>query len=183
MNAKQKLESVDDIQDRIDLVAKDLESSKDRFKVIDPYELAELVGLQPGDGDWSRTRFTPKVSLDDTFDPRLHIIHHLEGKVPAERFAEIQAAAERFDEGETEVDVALTRRESEIIEDALSEENCKNGFGWVIASTTLVASDGTELEFEAEIGDGGDCFGCYGPYQIRDGNGASTEGLYEGESW
>jgi hypothetical protein len=39
------------------------------------------------------------------------------------------------------------------------------------------------LEFQAEIGDGGECFGCYGPYQLRDGESAYSDETITGESW
>ena len=42
---------------------------------------------------------------------------------------------------------------------------------------------GSELEFQAEIGDGGECFGCYGPYQLRDGESAYSDETVTGESW
>ena len=82
-----------------------------------------------------------------------------------------------------ESDAELSPSEIRIIEDSLSDEQLEDGGGWIVAQQTIESASGVELEFQAEIGDGGECFGCYGPYQIRDGKGADVEDLAEGESW
>lgn len=107
----------------------------------------------------------------------------LAGKVPEARIKELTRRSEAYETGDVESDAELTPSERKIIEDSLSEEQLENGGGWIVAQETIESATGVELEFQAGIGDGGECFGCYGPYQIRDGKGANIEDLAEGDSW
>jgi hypothetical protein len=181
-NPTEVLEQMENASARVAAVAKDFESGADRFAEVDPYRLAELLGLQPEEFE-SRTRYGYRVSLDDYCDPIYYYLDPLEGKVAAERIKELTKRSEAFEAGEVATDAELTPSEKEIIEDALSEQQLEDGGGWIIATKTIKSASGVELEFQAEIGDGGECFGCYGPYQIGDGEGPEVEGLAEGESW
>jgi hypothetical protein len=176
------LEQMETIPKRIEAVAKDLESGADRFAEVDPYKLARLLGHQPEEFE-CRTLYGPRVSLDDYCDPVHYYFAPLEGKVPKARIEELTRRSEAYEAGDVESDAELTPSEIKIIEDALSDEQLENGGGWIVAQETIESATGVELEFQAEIGDDGECFGCYGPYQIRDGKGADVEDLAEGESW
>tara|TARA_E500000178_G_C16950207_1_gene720860 strand:+ start:353 stop:568 length:216 start_codon:yes stop_codon:yes gene_type:complete len=52
-----------------------------------------------------------------------------------------------------------------------------------VVAQDFESETGIELEFQAEIGCAGECFGCYGPYQIRDGESAYGDDVITGESW
>jgi hypothetical protein len=176
------LEQMEDTSARIAAVAKDFESGANLFAEVDPYRLAELLGRQPEEFQ-SQTQYGQRVSLDDYCDPIYYQLAILKGRVSAERIKELTKSSKSFEAGEVETDAELTTAEREIIEDALSEQKLEDGGGWIVARETIKSATGVELKFEAEIGDGGECFGCYGPYQIRDGKGADVEGLAKGESW
>jgi len=176
------LEQMEDYSTRIEAVAKDLESGADRFAAVDPYRLSELLGRQPEEFE-SRTKYGDRVSLDDYCDPVYYHLAPLEGKIPEARVKDLTKRSEDFEADKAETDAELTPSEKTIIEDALSEQQLEDGGGWIVACASIESPTGIELEFQAEIGDGGECFGCYGPYQIRDGEGVNVEGLAEGESW
>jgi hypothetical protein len=176
------LEKMESVSARIEAVAKDLDSGADQFAEVDPYRLAVLLGRQPEEFE-SCTKYGYRVSLDDYGDPIHYHLASLEGNVSKERFQEITTRSKAFEAGKVETDAELTPSERKNIEDSLSEEKLDDGGGWIVASETIESATGIELEFQAEIGDGGECFGCYGPYQIRDGQGPDLEEVVEGESW
>jgi|GEM_PF-2819895 len=176
------LEQMENVPARVAAVAADFDSGADRFAEVDPYRLAELLGLHPEEFE-CRTLYGPRVSLDDYSDPVHYFLAPLEGKVPQTRISELTKRSEAYEKGEVESDAELSPSEIRIIEDSLSDEQLEDGGGWIVAQQTIESASGVELEFQAEIGDGGECFGCYGPYQIRDGKEADVEDLAEGESW
>ena len=176
------LEKMETISARIAAVALDLDSGADRFAKVDPYKLAELLGLQPENFE-SRSKYGCRVSLDDYCDPIHCFIAPLKGTVTEARIKEITEQSKAFEAGDATSDAELTLSEKKTIEDYLTQLDLADGGGWIVATETIYSSTGIELEFEAEIGDGGECFGCYGPYQIRDGRGMNFDDLVECESW
>ena len=176
------LEQMENSFARIAAVAKDFESGTDLFAKVHPYELAKLLGRLPEDFE-SRTKYGDQVSLDDHFEPIYYHLALLEGRVPTERIKELSKRSKSFEAGEVETDAKLKPSEKETIEDALSRQQLEDGGGWIVASAIIESTTGVELMFQAEIGDEGECFGCFGPYQIRDGKGVDVGGLTEGDSW
>ena len=55
--------------------------------------------------------------------------------------------------------------------------------GWVVAEDSFKSKTGAALEFQAQIGCGWECFGCYGPYQLRDGESAYDDETITSELW
>ena len=163
------LKQINTISSRVEAIAEDFNSGADKFSNIDTYKLAELLGLQPEEFE-NRESVGYRISLDLYSDPIYNFIYPLEGKVSAERIREIDERSKAFEKGEAESDAQLTPAEKNIIEDVMSEENLEDGAGWILAGKTIISETGIELDFLAEI-DHGECFGCYGPYQIRDEQG------------
>jgi len=182
VDPKQIIEAITDIDERIEVVAQDFESGKNLFSTIEPYELAVLLGEEP-DNFASRTQCGHRVSIEDMCDPLYHCFEYLEGKIPTERIQKLTKISQDFENNLVESDAQLTREEIELIEECYLLKDLEDGGGWLVAEHCFESETGIELEFQAEIGDGGECFGCYGPYQLRDGESAYSDETVTGESW
>ena len=179
---KQIIETITDIDERIEVVAQDFVTGKNLFSTIEPYELAVLLGEEP-DNFASRTQCGHRVSIEDMCDPLYHYFEYLEGKIPTERIQKLTKISQDFENNLLESDAKLTRVEIELIEEGYLLKDLEDGGGWVVAEHCFESETGIELEFQAEIGCGGECFGCYGPYQLRDGESAYGDETNTGESW
>ncbi len=94
-DAQARLEDMS-LAERIAAVAADIESKRDEYRSIDPYELAELLGIgdadQPAD-DWSFVWYVEPRTVEDIFDveDEEYILELLESDVTAERYEELKA--------------------------------------------------------------------------------------------
>lgn len=179
---KKIIEAIKDIDERIELVAQDFESGKNLFSTIEPYELAVLLGEEP-DNFASRTQCGHRVSIEDMCDPLYHCFEYLEGKIPTERIQKLTKISQDFENNLVESDAQLTRMEIKLIEEGCTLNYLHDGGGWVVAEHCFETETGIDLGFQAQIGCAGECFGCYGPYQIRDGESAYGDDVITGESW
>lgn len=181
-SSKQTIEAITEYQDRIELVAQDFESGKNLFSTIDPYELAVLLGEEPSNFT-SRTQCRHRVLINDLIDPLYHYFEYLEGEIPTERIQKLTKISQDFENNLVESDAKLTSEEIDLIEEGYTLKDLYDGGGWVVAEHSFESKSGTALEFQAEIGCAGECFGCYGPYQLRDGESAYDDETITGESW
>jgi len=91
-----ELETLDEVQDRIDRVAHDLSTGRHRYAIIDAWALGELLGVDFDDtGDWSRQCFVNRHELrDEGFEhPFAENVDLLKGKSPPARYAHLAALA------------------------------------------------------------------------------------------
>lgn len=183
MNSARLLLEKKSVSERIEIVAEDFASETNLFSSLDGFDLAGLLGISPKDGDWLQTGYTCLVSLDDNLDPIYHQLRFLEAVSSDDRIRELEEKSIRYEQGEADSDAVLTPEERTTIERGLNNERSADHPDIVVASTVLVSKRGIELEFQAEIGDGGDCFGCYGPYELRAGTAVDIQGFYKGECW
>jgi len=179
---KQIIEAISEYHERIEVVAQDFNSGKNLFSKIDPYELATLLGEEPEDFA-SRTHCGHRISIENLDYPVHHYFQYLEGKISAERIGKLKKVSQDFENNLVKSDAKLTRKEIDLIEEGYVLSDLEDGGGWVVAEHCFKSETGIELEFQAEIGDGGECFGCYGPYQLRDGESADSDETITGESW
>lgn len=166
-----ELESLN-LQQRIDRIAADLKSKQNRYKLIDTWQVAELLGLDFDDtADWSHHHLCHRVDLDDVgFDrPYAENIELLKGEIPAKRFRKLVALAQ-----DGEDDLPLTSKEVELLKDAYAEANAESS-DLVLAMTSLKASNGEELWFEVCIGCAGEASAACSPYDLEKGGGLNTE--------
>ena len=176
------LESISCHEERLELVAKDFESERNLFSKIKPYKLAILLGEYPEEFA-SRTQCGHRVPIEDLDSPVYHNFGYLEGKIPKERIQKLTKISQDFENNLVESDAKLTHEEIDLIEEGYLLKYLENGGGWVVAEHSFESKSGIELEFQAQIGCGGECFGCYGPYQLRDGESAYGDDAITGESW
>ena len=160
------LESIPEIQKRIDLVAEDLESGKYRYAKIDAWKLGTLLGVDWDHIDGERIEdFGYRDELEDAcFDhPFAENVELLSELVPQKRHARLAALATRI-QGDDD-DLPLTKKEIALIQEAyVTAQAEKGGCDAWLCSTTVTSTQGVELTFTAGIGDGGEAFDAQSPY-------------------
>lgn len=174
------LESLEDIQQRIDLVARDFKSRRNTYAKIDAWTLGELLGLDFDDtGDWLRHCFVYRHELEDAgFDhPFAENVHLLEGQIPPERYRRLASLAEAT-EGNDKDDLPLTKKEVALIREAYVEAHVAgSSCGMDVCHTTLTSTGGIELDFEVCIDDSGESCDAKSPYDLRRGEGFDASDL------
>ena len=160
------LESIPEIQKRIDLVAEDLESGKYSYAKIDAWKLGTLLGVDWDHIDGERIEdFGYRDELEDAcFDhPFAENVELLSELVPQKRYARLAALATRI-QGDDD-DLPLTKKEIALIQEAyVTAQAEKGGCDAWLCSTTVTSTQGVELTFTAGIGDGGEAFDAQSPY-------------------
>ena len=183
MTPLEKLCQIPDTQGRIDVVAADLAKQKRQFNGIDPWDLADALSLQL-DGPANCLKAIGESSLDNYGElPAWENLELLEGRIPAARYAQLQTEGREIVDGTRSADITLKPEERQLLEVALAEKRMEDGGGWQINQHTLKATDGEELGFEVNQGDGGDLFDLTGPYEIYDNGWQDHKGLVIGENW
>jgi len=168
------------LAERIEAVANDVSSRRDRFRSIDAHELAEALGIfdawKPG-SDWHFQTHVEKMTLEEYADltsPASEIVYFIQERVSVERFQEILEITEKWGDDESGDFSFLTSEERLLIEDYINEKNLEstimNGMGG-LGYRTITSKSGVELTFEGEIEDDGECIRLLTPYEIRDGGG------------
>ncbi len=173
-----ELRSIEDVQKRIDRIAEDLHSNEYKYRIIEASKLGRLLGLEVDHdvADWSRSFYCYKQRIEDNLDyPYAMNIELLQGEIPEERFAELSAQSDKIFEqpdNEDQKDLALTSKEKELLNEAYAQEQAKDAYTDVtVVYEELVATNGDEIYFEAEVGDGGEIYAVYSPYDIENGEG------------
>jgi hypothetical protein len=184
MTPLEKLCQIPDTQGRIDAVAADLEKDQRQFDGIDSWDLADALSLQL-DGPANFMRAINELPLDDLDHgfPAWESLELLEGRIPAKRYTELQAQVEKIVDGTLTGDIELNTDERKLMNVALAEQQMNDGAGWQINQHSLTATNGQEVEFEVNQGDGGELFDLTGPYEIHDNGWPSHAGLIIGENW
>lgn len=169
-----ELQAIPKVEDRIRLVAKDVHSKVDRYRSVDPFDLAEALGApHPQNlGDWSRYTAVEIEPLEQALDDRgsglSDDIGVLLGKVSEKRFDKLVAA---LDKGEKVAISLLSKRERKALEKAFAEDvlqnHLENGIGGI--ATCTVGSGRSKLSFEGDIEDDGIIIYLRTPYDARDG--------------
>lgn len=166
------------IADRIQAIAEDVRTRRDRYKGIYAHDLANALGVpqpeSPGK-DWEFIRYAKKETVEAfalCFTPASEIVYLIDGKVPPERFKELLQKSAPLDDIEEPQFDFLTRDEREQLEDAIAadqlEGNESNGMN-CLAEYSVDAPPDDELPFEAVVEDDGSCFILRTPYDYRDG--------------
>ena len=176
------LNSLPTVEERINAIALDLKKFRKRFKNISPWDLAEALEIDFDDhANWSHASWGHKIKINDgDFEyPYAENIHYLENNLSKERFATIKAKALQIIDqaegtaGKDDAFLNLTKEEKEIIENQYARENSSDALQ--TASLSLEASDGTSVDFQIVIGDGGDIEDAWGPYQLIKGKGFDSD--------
>lgn len=169
---------------RISAVTQDLSSRQDRYREIEPHALAEALGVpeprRPGGEGWGFTAYAEIRSLEDQASekhPPSELVHALQGKVSAARFAELEMAFAKLDQQEDITFDFLDRKERLLLEEGLARDDLEgrimNGISSVARYCVPVAND--NLWFEAVVEDDGACIELRTPYDRRDGKFAKLE--------
>ena len=174
-----ELEAMPDIQQRIDVIAEDVSSETNRFRIINPWKLAELLGLDFEDNaDWGRSSWARKACLkDDSFDhPYAENVELLEEAVPLERYEQLQSLAEDILNGDDEdehdagdKDLPLTSEEIKLLEEEYSVARADDTPCFEYISTSLTSSNGDCIYFAALVGDAGAVEDPESPYDLDGG--------------
>jgi hypothetical protein len=177
---REKLEAMD-VNARIAVVADDVESRRDEYRSIEPYDLADLLGapaaLQPANGDWDFTWYVPRPSIEDLFywhDGSNVFPGVLEGHVTDERLSTLIKHFTVLDgkQSLTQQDFAfMTDFEKDLVITEDMERNAEDISGpSVLAQYVIKAASGKTLRFEVSVGCGGESDNPKTPYDDRDGN-------------
>ena len=161
------LESLPEIQQRIDRVAEDFASGKNTYATIDAWILGELLGL-----DWDANEhildegYAYRHELEDSeFDhPFAENLGLLIGEVSESRYRELEALASSIQSNDK--DLPLNEDEVALIREAYVEAHAKEqDFDDAKSCVkTVTSTNGVELMFTAGIGDGGEAFDAKSPY-------------------
>jgi hypothetical protein len=167
--ALQELGSIENVQERIDRVAADLNRRRKRYKDLTAQELIELLEAGDPEGlsdEWGALHLRRKLDLDDSGDsyPLAEHVGLLENKVTPERWQEISEEAEQILENDEGPDLKLTRKEEAALRKAYSEQHLDDG-GMILLICTLQATNGDELIFEGVIGESGSLDELRSPYE------------------
>lgn len=184
----EELLQIDDIADRIKIIADDVESRSDQYRDIDPWVLAQdILGLYFSCGivpEWKTYEAGPKLDLEDQGEtPVIDHIGLLFDDSSPHQVSQWKMHIKEFISGKRGDDIQLTPEEKQKLEIAMTKEWIIDGGGWQIQKHTLKGADNSEINFEVCIGDGGDSFNPLGPYQLRDGETNFTSDLVIEEAW
>lgn len=178
---QEELEELYEIQERIDAVAQDLSSGRNRYSKIETWELGELLGLDLDDtADWCKSYLAFLRSIDDQdFEhPVAENIELLEGEIPADRYEVLKSRAEKCLKAERG-DMRIRKEERALLNEEYTRRRADGFSDFTVASKSLKASSGDLLTFVVCIGDGGDAFEGYSPYDDEEGRGVDYENYVE----
>jgi hypothetical protein len=165
----QKLLAITSIQDRIDLVAADYNSSADLFAEVSGHELLKALGESRDNGDMTQYRYHQDFRESDTWSENLR--DKLVPFVTRKRMAKLEKPLRLFDEGLIdEDDIGLNTHEEKVLQLLHDIRRCERDlpdFG--IRTWSVEATDGTTLFFYGHVGDGGEVTNIRNPYLLREG--------------
>lgn len=164
----QRLSALPEIQDRIDEVARDLNSGEHLYAAVDPVELGELLGLDwddTGGMGWSGRSLGHRVDLPESPGELAELLLLLADKIPAPRYQKLDQIAEQILVQGVERKLPLTKKELVLLCQLYSEQEAQNGHTFGLAEISLRATDGTLVHFQTLIGDAGDLEDQAGPYE------------------
>jgi hypothetical protein len=166
------------IAGRIQAIAEDVSTRRDRYKGINAHDLANALGVpQPEcpNGDWEFIRYAEKETVEAfalCSSPVSEIVYLIEDKVSPQRFQELLTKSAGLDDKREPKFDFLTAEEREELEDTIAADqldaNGSNGMN-CLAEYTVSAPPDDQLRFEANVEDDGSCFILKTPYDYRDG--------------
>lgn len=187
----EQLLEIESFEERIKLVAQDVENRTDVFKKIPSHELFELLG-----NDYAST-LTPWYCVPDLCDllecnEDLEIteeLHRLEGEVTAKRYNQLLLRKQELKArtGPREPDdriedityLGLRPKEEEIIARSICEELPGEEYDYdPLGVYTLNFGEGVVFKANCDRGGWDDM---YGPYETRDGQGFNLDRFIEGD--
>jgi hypothetical protein len=164
-----ELEAVGDVQARIDRIAEDIKSGMRRYAEIDVWKLGELLGIEFDDsGDWvGHTYWAYRRNLEDHTEsdrPFAENVGLLKELIPKRRYQQLAAQVDRIDADPKAKDLTLTGEEESLMREAFDEEDACDHSAFVSSQLCVESTEGAELCFTHLIGDGGECFEAFSPY-------------------
>ncbi|MCP5143203.1 MAG: hypothetical protein H6978_00100 [Gammaproteobacteria bacterium] len=174
--ALQRLQKME-LNDRINTVARDLETRRDVYRGLGAEILAKLLGItdtyQLGDG-WSFWQERETMSISEylrNYFPSSEVVYLIERKVPRERFEQLVALTEKWDDQSSPDISILTQQEQALLEQAISDQltegSYNNGLGGR-ATYTVTPMEGPTLEFVVFVEDDGTGGTLWSPYDLRE---------------
>lgn len=162
-------------QDVIDALAEDLASQEHRYEPLGTESLAELCGVEPADGDASRTHYAYWFDLDG-FDQHHERMAEMRPYVSPSRWRRFERWMERIDEGELEFEaLKLTERERQIIELLHNQDGSEDRTYLAVCRHHLVSRRGLPVRFQYFVGDGGEVEDSSGPYDFSEPDGINCD--------
>jgi len=159
----------------IEALAEDIHSKEDRYEMIDTSDLAQLCGIEPGDGDASRTNYAYWHDLD-ACDQHHERMGEMEPYVSPSRWKQFERWIERIEEGELEFDaLKLTARELQIIELLHNQEGFEDRAYQAVCTHHLESRQGLSVDFQFFVGDGGEIEDSSGPYSFSEPDGINCD--------
>ena len=159
----------------IEALAEDIHSTDNRYEMIDTSDLARLCGIEPGDGDASRTNYAYWHDLD-ACDQHHERMGEMEPYVSSSRWKQFERWIERIEEGELEFDdLKLTARELQIIELLHNQEGFEDRAYQAVCTHHLESRQGLSVDFQFFVGDGGEIEDSSGPYSFSEPDGINCD--------
>jgi hypothetical protein len=178
-----ELEALESVEQRIDCVARDFATGKNKYGLIDARTLGELLGLDFHDtADWYRTFWAYKCRLEDETSfthPFAENVGLLQGEISDDRYQKLATLAADITSKDRRRDLPLTKEEKAILRDAYAESQEVDSSNLTVAETTVTSSDGVGLDFQVCIGDAGEPFDPQSPYDLKKGKGFTSDEYIE----
>ena len=184
---KAELEAISDVQERIDRVAHDLSTGKNRYAVLDAVTLGELLDvncLDAADGSWFRAEFVFRAQPEDNVDcvfPLAENVDLLKDKIGTTRYARLAKRAETITATGTGGDLTLTEKEERLLRHDYQLQHGGDD-GLTLASKCLLATSLVELCFHSSLSDGYPDGTLWSPYDIKRGEGFNSSEFFSPES-
>jgi hypothetical protein len=166
------------IADRIQAIAEDVRTRRDKYKNISAHDIADALGVPQPEApgrEWEFIRYAEKETAEMyalCFTPVSAIVYLIKDKVSPERFKDLLERSASLDEIKEPRFDFLTDEERKQLEDTIAtnrlEANSSNGMN-CLAGYSVEAPPDDELPFEAIVEDDGSCFILKTPYDYRDG--------------
>ena len=159
----------------IEALAEDIDSTENRYEMIDTSDLAQLCGIEPGDGDASRTSYAHWYDLD-ACDQHHERMGEMEPYVSPSRWKQFKRWTERIEEGELDFDdLKLTARELQIIELLHNEDGFEDRAYQAVCTHHLESRQGLPVDFQFFVGDSGVIEDSSGPYSFTEPEGFNCD--------
>jgi len=170
-----ELQCLSGTEDVIEALAEDIATKEHRYEELGTSVLAELCGIEPADGDASRTTYAYWLDLD-SFDQHHETMAEMEPYLNPTRWKRFERWIERIEDGELEFDdIKLFPREIEIIELLLNQDGCGDRAYRAVCHHSLTDRKGRQVCFQFEVGDGGEIEDESGPYDFNEPDGVNCD--------
>ena len=170
-----ELQCLSGAEDVIEALAEDITSKEHRYVELETSVLADLCGIEPADGDASRTTYAYWHDLD-ACDEHHERMRDMEPYVSPSRWQRFERWIERIEEGELEFeDLNLTTRELEIIELLHNQDGREDRAYLAVCTHCLKSRKGLPVNFQYFVGDGGVIEDSSGPYHFSEPEGINCD--------